>query len=140
MGGPPDPQGEETFQRSKLQHELKLQGEHKVLPGYYRELLQVCKKFITSNSTTEVLIYKEKVLLTRMDNDQDFIILFHFDRKENRVTLAWPAGTWRKELDSAGERCGGGGSRILPEIRGNEELQLSLEPRSFALFFETKAG
>ena len=75
-----------------------------------------------------------------MDNGQDFIILFHFDRKEKRVTLAWPAGTWRKELDSAGERWGGGGSSIPPEIRGNEEVQLSLEPRSFALFFEMKAG
>ncbi len=38
-GVPPDPHAEETFRRSKLQHGLKLEGEHKVLSGFYRELL-----------------------------------------------------------------------------------------------------
>ena len=102
MGDPPDPHAEETFRRSKLQHGLKLEGEHKVLLGFYRELLRLRKLFISSQSLSliEVLSYKpEKVLLIRFCGERRSVVtLFHFNRKAGSVTLPWPPGDWRKEL------------------------------------------
>ncbi len=142
MGEPPDPHAEETFQRSKLQHELKLKGEHKVLLEFYRELLRLRKLFISSQSLglIEVLSYEtEKVLLIRLGGERRAVAtLFHFNRKAGSVTLRWPSGAWLKELDSAEERWGGHGSRLPAIIGGSEEVPLALEPHSFAFFVDRK--
>ena len=142
MGDPPDPNAEETFQRSKLQHGLKLKGEHKVLLGFYRELLRLRKLFISSQSLSliEVLSYEtEKVLLVRFGGERRAVAtLFHFNRKAGSVTLPWPPGGWLKELDSAEERWGGHGSRLPAMIGGSEEVSLALEPHSFAFFVDRK--
>ena len=142
MGNPPDPKAEETFQRSKLQHGLKLEGEHKVLLGFYRELLRLRKMFISSNTLIEVLSYEsEKVLLIRFGGERRAVaVLFHFNRKAGGVTLTWPPGDWLKELDSAEECWGGHGSRLPAAICGCEEVSLGLEPHSFALFVYRKAS
>jgi maltooligosyltrehalose trehalohydrolase len=142
MGDPPDPNAEETFQRSKLQHGLKLEGEHKVLLGFYRELLRLRKLFISSQSLSliEVLSYDtEKVLLIRFGGERRAVAtLFHFNRKAGSVTLPWPPGAWLKELDSAEERWGGHNSRLPAMIGGSEEVSLVLEPFSFAFFVDRK--
>jgi maltooligosyltrehalose trehalohydrolase len=142
MGDPPDPNAEETFQRSKLQHGLKLKGEHKVLLGFYRELLRLRKLFISSQSLSliEALSYEtEKVLLVRFGGERRAVAtLFHFNRKAGSVTLPWPPGAWLKELDSAEERWGGHASRLPAMIGGSEEVSLALEPHSFAFFVDRK--
>ena len=142
MGDPPDPNAEETFQRSKLQHWLKLKGEHKVLLEFYRELLRLRKLFISSQSLSliEVLSYDtEKVLLIRFGGERRAVAtLFHFNRKAGSVTLPWPPGAWLKELDSAEKRWGGHASRLPATIGGSEEVSLSLEPHSFAFFVDRK--
>ncbi|MGA2404750.1 MAG: hypothetical protein ABSG91_24120 [Syntrophobacteraceae bacterium] len=138
MGDPPDPRAEETFQRSKLQHGLKLEGDHKVLMRFYRELLRVRKIFTASNSIKEVLSYEvEKVLLIRFGGEGPGVVgLLHFNRTAGNITLPWPPGAWLKELDSAEKRRGGHGSRVPPVIGGSEEVSLSLAPHSFAFFLD----
>ncbi len=137
---PPDPQAEETFQRSKLQHGLKLHAEHMLLLQFYRELLRLRKTFIASNSIKEVLSYeREKVLLIRFGGEgQAVAVLFNFNLSEDSVTIPWPPGAWLKELDSAEERWGGRGSPIATVIHGNEDVSLSLAPHSFAVFVNRK--
>jgi len=133
---PPDPQAEETFRRSKLQHRLKLVGRHKVLLRFYQELLRLRKIFITFNNIEEVLCYeREKVLLIRFSGGgRGLINLLHFNRTAGSLTLSWPSGAWIKELDSAEEHWGGHGSNIPPMIRGSAEISLDPSPRSIALF------
>jgi len=135
-GEPPDPQAEETFQRSKLRHKLRRDGEHVVLFRFYRELLQLRKTFITSKKITQVLSYeREKVLLVQLEGGGgDVVTLFHFGREGNSVTLRWPSGTWHKELDSAEERWSGHGSQVPGIIEGQEEVLLSLAPHAFSFF------
>ena len=79
---PPDPQAEKTFQRSKLEHGLKLEGDHKVLLRFYRELLRVRKMFTSSNSVKDVLSYEmEKVLLILFSvGGRGALTLLHFNR------------------------------------------------------------
>src|SRR5690606_17913816 len=39
----PDPQAEETFRRSRIDHGLREKGEHKALFDFYRELIRIRK-------------------------------------------------------------------------------------------------
>ncbi len=51
---PPDPQSEETFQRSRLNHSLRQQEPHRVLWDFYRELLRVRRIFAGLGGPDEV--------------------------------------------------------------------------------------
>ena len=142
MGEPPDPQAEETFLRSKLQHGLRLKGEHGVLFRFYRELLRLRKRFVTDYKTMDVLTYEsEQVLLLRFGGDgRDAVILLHFDRTARSMIVQWPSGEWIKELDSTENRWGGKGSGIPPIINGREEVSLCLAPYSLLFFVVRKEG
>jgi maltooligosyltrehalose trehalohydrolase len=140
IGEPPDPQAEETFERSKLRHGLRSEGEHAVLFQFYRELLRLRKKFVSSGEIMEILSYKmEKVLLIRLGGEVQVVVtLFHFGRTTGNVTVRWPSGSWLKELDSAEKRWGGEGSSVPPIVNGREEASLGLAPHSFLLFVARK--
>ena len=140
IGEPTDPQAVETFQRSKLQHRLKLQGKHEVLFRFYRKLLRLRKTFVIYNKTREILSYEsEQVLLIRLSGEErDVITLLHFDRTARSVILQWPSGEWLKELDSAENRWGGQGSTVPPIVSGHEETPLDLAPFSLLFFVVRK--
>ena len=88
----------------------------------------------------EVLSYEtEKVLLVRLGGEGGAAAtLFHFGRTEKNVTVAWPSGTWLKELDSAETRWGGVGGSVPPIVNGSEEIPLTLAPHSILLFVSRK--
>jgi maltooligosyltrehalose trehalohydrolase len=44
IGEPPDPQDEQTFNRSKLNHCLKKEGHHKILVEFHKELIHLRKR------------------------------------------------------------------------------------------------
>ncbi len=135
-GEPPDPQSEETFIRSKLEHGLKTGGRHRVLLNFYRELFRLRRQFVILSGMKEILSYElEGVLLIRLaGGGQEALTLFHFSQTETTVILPWPSGTWLKQMDSAEERWAGPGSRVPSVISGSEETTFSLAPHSFALF------
>ncbi|MGC9194728.1 MAG: malto-oligosyltrehalose trehalohydrolase [Syntrophobacteraceae bacterium] len=139
QGEAPDPQAEATYLESKLHAELAREGNHKVLLGFYTELLRLRKTILSSSKVREVLSSgTQKVLLVRLGGNQEALALFHFNGAEGCAELEWPSGWWRKTLDSAEKRWGGGGSRI-PEVLGKSSpVTLCLEPYSFALFVELK--
>lgn len=136
FGEPPDPQAEETFLLSKLQHGLRLEGEHAILFRFYQKLLQLRKKYVNANKVRKVLSYEsEQVLIIRFGNARrDVVILLHFARTASKMTLPWPSGEWHKELDSAETLWGGKGSGIPPIVDVREEVLLSLPPYSISLF------
>jgi maltooligosyltrehalose trehalohydrolase len=136
MGEPPDPQAEETFQRSKVDRELRLEGNHRLLLDFYRDLILMRKRVIALNGVEETLCYeKEKVLLVRLRGScEGVVIVFHFGHAEAVTRLSWPIGTWRKELESADERWGGHGSKAPSVVTGGEEVPLALAPLSLALY------
>jgi maltooligosyltrehalose trehalohydrolase len=140
IGEPSDPQAEETFQRSKLQHGLRLKGEHEVLFRFYRELLRLRSQFRASNKKMDVLSYEsEHVLLLRLGGETpDVITLLHFGRMERSFIFQWPPGEWVKKLDSTENRWGGKGSGIPPIVYGREEVSLGLAPYSLLLFVARK--
>lgn len=109
---PPDPQAEETFERSRLRQELAAEGRHATLQAFYKELIRLRKSVPAlarlSKREGEVTAREgEQVILARRGGE--VMIAFNFAREARRVPL--PEGRWERVLDSAAERWGGAGSR-----------------------------
>src|SRR5262249_33691314 len=89
QGDPPDPQAERTFMQSKLHHELKQNGRHRVLFELHRELLRLRRSTpaLRCLSKTKMDVFSledEHILIVRRwDGQSEVITIFNF--KENPV-------------------------------------------------------
>jgi maltooligosyltrehalose trehalohydrolase len=141
LGEPPDPQAEETFIRSRINHQLRQEGKHQTLWEFHRALLQLRRELTLltdlGRKDREVLAFeKEKVLWVRMKGEQgEALILCHFGEKTMKLSFPWPEGNWSKGLDSTEERWDGPGSQFPMELRGGQDIPLDLPPQALVVFF-----
>ncbi|MGQ9571881.1 MAG: malto-oligosyltrehalose trehalohydrolase [Dehalococcoidia bacterium] len=139
-GKVPDPQDEGTFRRSKLNRSLGEEGHHRVLLGFYQELLRLRKALPAlaslSKEQTEVVPYNEErvLFLRRWSGDSDVFVVLNFAGLQVSLALPVPSGHWRKLLDSADSRWQGNGSLLPDNLRTEAEVTLTLTPMSVALF------
>ncbi|MFZ5447282.1 MAG: malto-oligosyltrehalose trehalohydrolase [Thermodesulfobacteriota bacterium] len=142
---PPDPQGEKTFSRAKLDHRLRLEGNHKVLMEFYRELLGLRRELSLladlGRRDREIRGYEmEKVLWVRMTAEEgEAIILFYFGQEPLNLALPWPRGRWSKRLDSAGTRWLGPGNDAPVAIEGDRVLRIRFAPQSLQIYLREDA-
>lgn len=138
QGEPPDPQAETTFQRSKLNRELRHTGQHRVLYDLHKELIRLRKTHPVlahlSKEAMEVIAYANILLVRRWSGDQQVVMAFNFSADHAEVTIPVPAGTWQKLLDSADERWHGPGSSIADELASPGQMTLALGPQAFVLY------
>lgn len=144
---PPDPEGEETFRRSKLQWERRTIGKHKELLEFYRLLLRMRKETpalsTCSKELTRVKALKEErvVLMKRRDEsgESQVFCLLNYNTADTRIFINdfLPGGRWRKVIDSAEKRWGGPGSILPDELISLEAMHM--KEHSMALYVkETK--
>jgi maltooligosyltrehalose trehalohydrolase len=139
-GEPPDPQAEETFQRCKLNRELRREGHHRILYEFYRELIRLRREHpvladLNNDNLAAVSFEAQKVLLVRRWVGEDEVcLIFHFGLSPAALPLPIPAGFWRKILDSGEERWYGAGSGVPPTILSEGEIALTLPPQAVLLF------
>ncbi len=137
---PPDPQSEETFQRSRLNHSLRQQEPHRVLWDFYRELLRVRRIFTGFAGPDEVerevqLYEKERALMVRgPGREVETALLLNFGGQPASLSFSWPGGRWEKVLDSAEARWRGPGSPAPAALPAGGEISLTLAPQSVVLF------
>ncbi len=131
----PDPQAESTFLRSKLSHTQKTQGVHQTLWAFYQELIRFRRRHIRI-AEQEVTVdgFEMSVALHRSSGTFRSLTLFSFGEGQESVTVACPAGTWRKHLDSCERRWQGSGSALPERFQSNGEILLTLAPRSCAVY------
>lgn len=118
-GEPPDPQSEETFARSRLDHSLRQQGKHRVLSDLYRELIRLRKTLPAlanlSKEHMEVQGFEpEQTLFVRrwipyshplaVQEGKEVVCIFHYHTEPATLRLPIPAGQWRIVLDTSNER------------------------------------
>jgi maltooligosyltrehalose trehalohydrolase len=136
-GEPPDPQSEETFERSKLDWSEPEREPHKVMLNYYKALIALRKKQpvlqTTNRKKLSVDFDKESktLMLLRWCDQQDMICLMNFST--NRQTFTVPANIsgWQKLFDSAESIWGGPGP--APQlINSNDACELM--PESAAIY------
>ncbi len=134
----PDPQSEEAFQHSKLNWNLRNEGQHKALGDFYRELLRLRREVPAlaqlDMETLEVEAMPGGLLLRRWSGSSHVLAIFHFDSNPREIGAALPCGVWRKMLDSSDSRWGGPGSGLPDDSGSSGEIGLQVAPRSVALF------
>jgi maltooligosyltrehalose trehalohydrolase len=110
QGEPPDPQSEETFERSRPRAR---DGE---LYAFYKELIQ-CRKSVPalrnlSKTGQEVTLFEDQgvIVARRWSGESEVVIAFNFAEEESAVPI--PDGDWRKLLASGHAEVGGEGLRM----------------------------
>src|SRR5207253_3710562 len=105
-GEPPDPQAEETYIRSKLNHTLKKEQAHQTMLEYHSELIHLRKTLpalrYLSKEKMDVVSFEEDCVLAvrRWNGSNEVLAIFNFNDREVRLVQSIPHGTWRKRLDS----------------------------------------
>lgn len=107
QGEVPDPQDEATFERSRLDSELRCSGAHARLFAYYKELIRLRREVpalgCVSKSDTEVAELAGEVLrLTRVHGEATTCVLLHFGVTAVDIGAALPSGSWVRLLDTSG--------------------------------------
>jgi len=142
QGKSPDPQDEATYSRAKLNHNLRCNGQHRVLLEFHKQLVRLRKEtpalaYLSKDNTDIRAIEKHKLLLLhRWKGDNEVIVLFSLNNNQTAITLPVPAGRWQKWLDSAEERWQGKGSIVPERLSSKGEAAITLGPWSFALFIK----
>jgi maltooligosyltrehalose trehalohydrolase len=140
----PDPQDETTFLRSKLNHNLSHDGQHRVLRKFYKKLISLRRETpvlsCLSKENLEVLGYEKTRLLyvRRWSENSELIIVFNFGNAKSSITLPVPKGHWRKQIDSAESQWLGAGSCLPIKFASEGETTLALEPNSLVVFIRSE--
>ena len=138
-----DPQDERTFLRSILNWELRADGHHRLLRNFYQELLRLRRDlpalFRLDKGALEVIEFGDaKVIFLRRWNASSHILaVLHFDDQVREIALPVPAGSWKRKLDSAEPRWGGGASQNADVLISSGEVQMSLSPWAVVVYAET---
>jgi maltooligosyltrehalose trehalohydrolase len=102
----PDPQDEQTYQRSHLNHSLREINQHQILLRFYQELIRIRREFSLGSAASHTVreLGDNALLLLFNINPKRLAILFNF--AEYPVTLDAPelSGNWLARLDSAAIR------------------------------------
>lgn len=136
QGLPPDPQAEEAFHASKLNHALRLQGSHGVLWEFYRELIRL-RKTLPALAEPDASILRvnasdsENCLQVLRSCEQDeLLMIFNFGDRPVRSFGKIPPGTWRVALNSADAMWMGPGAATSAPENSTPMIQA----KSFCLF------
>ncbi|MEN9211063.1 MAG: malto-oligosyltrehalose trehalohydrolase [Thermostichus sp. DG_1_6_bins_120] len=123
-GEVPDPQSEETFNRSQLNWHLKSEGQHQVLWRWYQTLIQLRKTLPALQSferaTVQAYLFSESGLaLQRGQGSEQLIALLNFSPEQAAIYSGWPPGSWQKLLDSQDPQWLGSGSSLPLQTAGD---------------------
>jgi maltooligosyltrehalose trehalohydrolase len=132
-----DPQSISTFLKSKLNHGLRIQGNHRILRTLYEELLRLRKTHPSfadlDSAKVDASIFEECLTMLRSCADSRLLVILNFGDDLTRCG-ALASGKWRKLLDSAETKWMGPGSSVPDEVLSPRASQLPIQPKSFCIF------
>jgi maltooligosyltrehalose trehalohydrolase len=138
-GEVPDPQAEETFRRSTLDHSLCEREPHRAMRGFHRELLRLRRDLpaLASLDKTRCEVQglddAQVLVVRRWSESSDVVGLLAFGDQPTEVTVPAPPGAWRVAIDSADRQWRGPGTRVGPEHLSGGLLTLSVGPSQAVL-------
>jgi maltooligosyltrehalose trehalohydrolase len=139
----PDPQSEQTFLRSKLNWDLREEGQHRVLWHFYRELLRLRRELPAfarpdKNCLEAAALEDQKVLVvTRWASASRAAFVASFNSAAIEVGVSLAAGRWQKLLDSSDACWHGSGVAAPDSLNSTGTVRLSLPPWTFLVFAES---
>jgi maltooligosyltrehalose trehalohydrolase len=135
-----DPASVDAYTGSRLQHQLKGEGKHRVLLNWYRDLLRLRREKPALRNLSfehqEVLVYEPEQLLfvRRWRDESEMMIALAF--ADDSVTVRAPLadGNWQPILDSGDERWHGPGTIGLALVKSRNGAMITFQPQSCVLF------
>jgi len=141
----PDPESEQTFVRSKLNHTLRDQHPHRGLWDFYQELIRLRKTLPALRHLEkkyceyEICDASGALLIGRRWWAQEEVLAFlNFDIHPAHYSTPYAPGNWHKLLDSADSKWLGPGSTTPQTIADDDDFEITLQPKSFCLFSGTR--
>jgi len=113
-GSPPDPQAEETFLRSKLDHNLRGHSHHQALWQFYRELIRL-RKTLPALRELDANILESKetqrgLQVIRRFEEYEVLMIFNFGLQSLKCWSTTAKDNWQLVLDSADTKWMGPGT------------------------------
>jgi maltooligosyltrehalose trehalohydrolase len=141
-----DPQSEATFVQSILNWKLRTAGHHGLLWRFHQELLRLRRNVpalvrLDKDALEATALEGKKVIVLRRWNESSHILaLLNFADEPIQSRFPVPAGYWKRKLDSADPRWGGGGSQTPDVLVPHGAVEMILSPWSAVLYEETTNG
>lgn len=163
LGEPPDAFSQDTFNRSKLNWQLRDQGHHAVLLKFYQRLIQLRRQIPALRQLTRQGLQVQSweaervVAVLRQSNNQGQLgiaqveggqpsaptsavyLLMNFNSESVTLELDFPEGLWHKVLDSEDSEWQGEGSPAVSQLQG-KRLEVKISPQSFVLYCSDKSS
>jgi maltooligosyltrehalose trehalohydrolase len=140
LGEAPDPNDPATFERSRVDHDLKrADGSHRTLYALYRHLLQVrrTRPLLTEPTAPDVVATqlpgRQTLLLSRRDGDVAHLTIVNAEPTPVGVRAPADGLQWSVALDTAETRWDGPGAAAAPRIDPDDTLHLEVAARSVVL-------
>jgi maltooligosyltrehalose trehalohydrolase len=131
----PDPQDEQTFLRSSLNHPLKEKEPHRTLWRFYQRLIRIRQDYGlgTPSPRTVRKVGDQVVLALREGGGREFGMVCNFSEFPVTLRLAELAGNWTVVIHSADSSWCGPEQDLAPEIALSSTSDLRLSTHSFLL-------
>lgn len=135
---PPDPQSVETFLKSKLKWETRIEGRHRIVFEFYQQLIKLRKEIpalaLLNKDNLKVWSTDEKklIFLQRWQSDSHIFCVMNFNDRETSFSFDFFEGKVRKLIDSADTKWMGSGSFSPGIIEKPQEL--TINPFCFQLY------
>jgi maltooligosyltrehalose trehalohydrolase len=144
-GHVPDPQAEETFERSRLNWSLRHEGKHRMAVRFYGELLRLrrCVPALSNLSKAHMRAWVQSATafgVERWCGDDQVMAIFNFGDAAAPVCADVGAGVWRKLIDSAETQWAGTGSMSPDQFEAIGSVSLEIPATSFSLFRRLNPG
>lgn len=132
-GRVPDPQDEQTFSHSHLDHSLKEREPHHTLFRFYRRLIEIREEEELGKPTRRTVreLGGCALVVLRESNSRQWAMVCNFAEFPVSLNQADLAGKWRTVIHSADASWGGPESNLPTETTLSEDGELRLSPHSF---------
>lgn len=144
-GAVPDPQDEDTFQRSRIDMALRYQGGHALLYNFYRRLILLRRKYrcLGAASRQDCLVSRAEdgpaLLLSRAGDHHRSLCILNFGAIPLTMDLPWP-GDWQLSLDSSASEWGGPGVHLPGGIGQEGKVRYTSNPLSVIVLLAVDQG
>jgi maltooligosyltrehalose trehalohydrolase len=139
-GEAPDPNDPATFERSRVDHDLKhAGGSHSALYALYRHLIEVrrTRPLLTDPTAPDVVATqlpgRQTLLLLRRADELGHLTIVNAEPTPVEVRTAADGLQWSLALDTADARWDGPGTAAVPRIVPHDTLSLEVAARSVVL-------
>ncbi len=137
----PDPQDEQTFSRSRLDHSLTDKEPHRTLLRLYQTLIRIRREYELGARALRSIreIGDSALLVLRQGEGSRLLMMFNFGESPIPLNLPDLVGSWTMVINSADSSWNGPARNLAHPVTLNTDT-LNLSPHSFVVAEPAQAG